>query len=243
MLRPLRRRGKAARHALRAIDLLQGVSQEQAAFVLQTASTTSTSRARAAGATTCSATCSLTRGGSTCVGSSRWTCSRRSTPPASQNSRMGPTSSTRPAAQSSTSTRFTPPCNRAKSVCAGLDVVDPESLTHDGIRHHPNTILTPHAAFYSVEGFQEMCENGALEAKRISRAKPCGIPSIRICLSTHAAKSRRRGRVQRLAQPFAGHSCFGAGSVGGELNPWTKTKFFLINFCNFPFRFWSNFAQ
>jgi hypothetical protein len=35
MLRPLRRRGKAARHALRAIDLLQGVSQEQAAFVLQ----------------------------------------------------------------------------------------------------------------------------------------------------------------------------------------------------------------
>ena len=118
-----------------------------------------------------------------------------------------------------------------------------EPLTHDGIRHHPNTILTPHAAFYSVEGFQEMCENGALEAKRISRAKPCGIPSIRICLSTHAAKSRRRGRVQRLAQPFAGHSCFGAGSVGGELNPWTKTKFFLINFCNFPFRFWSNFAQ
>jgi phosphoglycerate dehydrogenase-like enzyme len=37
--------------------------------------------------------------------------------------------------------------------CAGLDVVDPEPLTHDGIRHHPNTILTPHAAFYSVEGF------------------------------------------------------------------------------------------
>ena len=160
MLRPLRRRGKAARHALRAIDLLQGVSQEQAAFVLQ--------KPREALA--------LVHG-------------------------------------------------------AALALRDPRlSQAGNWLAKHLTAAL-------------EMCENGALEAKRISRAKPCGIPSIRICLSTHAAKSRRRGRVQRLAQPFAGHSCFGAGSVGGELNPWTKTKFFLINFCNFPFRFWSNLAQ
>ena len=38
------------------------------------ASTTSTSHVKAAGASTCSATCSATRGGSICASSSRWTC-------------------------------------------------------------------------------------------------------------------------------------------------------------------------
>ena len=37
------------------------------------ASMTSTSRAKAAGACTCSAICSATRGGNTCAGSNRWT--------------------------------------------------------------------------------------------------------------------------------------------------------------------------
>lgn len=50
---------------------------------------------------------------------------------------------------------------------AGLDVVDPEPLTHEGIRQHANVLLTPHAAFYSVEGFQEMRDKGAYEAKRV----------------------------------------------------------------------------
>jgi len=55
---------------------------------------------------------------------------------------------------------------------AGLDVVEPEPLTHEGIRQHANVILTPHAAFYSVEGFQEMRDKGALEAKRIFEGEP-----------------------------------------------------------------------
>jgi C-terminal binding protein len=63
---------------------------------------------------------------------------------------------------------------------AGLDVVDPEPLAHDGIRHHPNAILTPHAAFYSVEGFQEMREKGALEAKRIFQGE-----AVRNPVNTH----------------------------------------------------------
>jgi len=69
---------------------------------------------------------------------------------------------------------------------AGLDVVDPEPLAHDGIRHHPNAILTPHAAFYSVEGFQEMREKGALEAKRIIKDE-----AVRNPVNTHLLVNAR----------------------------------------------------
>jgi C-terminal binding protein len=50
---------------------------------------------------------------------------------------------------------------------AGLDVFEREPLDDETIRRHPRVLLTPHAAFYSVEGFAEMRIKGAQEAKRL----------------------------------------------------------------------------
>jgi phosphoglycerate dehydrogenase-like enzyme len=50
---------------------------------------------------------------------------------------------------------------------AGLDVVEREPLDDENIRRHPRVLLTPHTAFYSVEGFNEMRTKGALEARRV----------------------------------------------------------------------------
>jgi C-terminal binding protein len=50
---------------------------------------------------------------------------------------------------------------------AGLDVVEREPLDDERIRRHPRVVLTPHTAFYSVEGYEEMRQKGALEARRI----------------------------------------------------------------------------
>jgi D-3-phosphoglycerate dehydrogenase len=50
---------------------------------------------------------------------------------------------------------------------AALDVFEREPLADDRLRQHPRLILTPHAAFYSVEGFQEMRAKGAQEARRV----------------------------------------------------------------------------
>src|SRR5262245_6432787 len=50
---------------------------------------------------------------------------------------------------------------------AGLDVFEREPLDDDAIRRHPRVLLTPHAAFYSVEGFDEMRAKGAREARRV----------------------------------------------------------------------------
>lgn len=49
---------------------------------------------------------------------------------------------------------------------AGLDVVEPEPLTHERIRNHPRVLLTPHVAYYSVEGLREMRSKGASEVLR-----------------------------------------------------------------------------
>ncbi|MFO0879117.1 MAG: C-terminal binding protein [Gemmataceae bacterium] len=54
---------------------------------------------------------------------------------------------------------------------AGLDVVEREPLDDEHIRKHPRVILTPHSAFYSVEGFIEMRSKGAQEAKRVLRGE------------------------------------------------------------------------
>lgn len=50
---------------------------------------------------------------------------------------------------------------------AGLDVVEREPLDDDRIRQHPRILLTPHVAFYSVEGFIEMRRKSAEEIRRI----------------------------------------------------------------------------
>jgi len=50
---------------------------------------------------------------------------------------------------------------------AALDVVENEPLNDERIRNHPRIVLTPHSAFYSIEGYQEMRSKGAEEARRI----------------------------------------------------------------------------
>lgn len=55
---------------------------------------------------------------------------------------------------------------------AGLDVCEREPLDDDRLRHHPAVVLTPHSAFYSVEGFIELRRKTAEEVLRILRDEP-----------------------------------------------------------------------
>jgi phosphoglycerate dehydrogenase-like enzyme len=50
---------------------------------------------------------------------------------------------------------------------AGLDVFEHEPLNDERIRRHPRVVLTPHAAFYSAEGWIEMRTKGAQEGRRL----------------------------------------------------------------------------
>jgi C-terminal binding protein len=50
---------------------------------------------------------------------------------------------------------------------AGIDVFEREPLDDDRLRTHPEVILTPHSAFYSMESFVEMRTKAAQEARRI----------------------------------------------------------------------------
>ena len=69
------------------------------------------------------------------------------------------------------------PCVDLAALVAALDrghvayaahaVVEAEPLADERVRRHPNIVLSPHSAFYSVEGFQEMRTKGAAEARRI----------------------------------------------------------------------------
>jgi phosphoglycerate dehydrogenase-like enzyme len=59
---------------------------------------------------------------------------------------------------------------------AALDVVDPEPLADERLRQHPRVLLTPHVAFYSVEGFAEMRTKGAWEARRALQGEPLRNP-------------------------------------------------------------------
>jgi phosphoglycerate dehydrogenase-like enzyme len=65
---------------------------------------------------------------------------------------------------------------------AGLDVFEREPLDDEHIRRHPRVVLTPHSAFYSVEGFNEMRTKGALEARRVVLREPVRNPVNRHCL-------------------------------------------------------------
>jgi phosphoglycerate dehydrogenase-like enzyme len=55
---------------------------------------------------------------------------------------------------------------------AGLDVFEREPLDDDRLRHHPRVILTPHSAFYSIEGFIELRTKAAEEARRVLLGEP-----------------------------------------------------------------------
>jgi phosphoglycerate dehydrogenase-like enzyme len=59
---------------------------------------------------------------------------------------------------------------------AGLDVVEREPLDDDRLRSHPRVILTPHVAFYSVEGFLEMRRKSAEEVRRLLLGQPPRCP-------------------------------------------------------------------
>jgi phosphoglycerate dehydrogenase-like enzyme len=55
---------------------------------------------------------------------------------------------------------------------AGLDVFEREPFDDDRLRHHPRVILTPHSAFYSIEGFVELRTKAAEEARRVLLGDP-----------------------------------------------------------------------
>ncbi len=59
---------------------------------------------------------------------------------------------------------------------AALDVLEREPLDDDRIRNHPRVLLTPHSAYYSVEGFREMRSKGAEEARRLVLGEPVRNP-------------------------------------------------------------------
>ena len=82
---------------------------------------------------------------------------------------------------------------------AGLDVVESEPLENDRLRSHPNILLTPHTAFYSVEGYAELRTKTAQEAKRILLGEPprnpVNSPSARDCDASLTATRRNRALV------------------------------------------------
>ncbi len=59
---------------------------------------------------------------------------------------------------------------------AALDVLEREPIDDERLRQHKRVLLTPHAAFYSVEGFAEMRTKGAEEARRLIQGEPVRNP-------------------------------------------------------------------
>ena len=55
---------------------------------------------------------------------------------------------------------------------AGIDVFEREPLDDDRLRNHPRVVLTPHSAFYSIEGFIELRTKAAEEVRRVLLGEP-----------------------------------------------------------------------
>jgi phosphoglycerate dehydrogenase-like enzyme len=72
---------------------------------------------------------------------------------------------------------------------AGIDVVEREPLDDERLRQHPRVLLTPHCAFYSVEGFEEMRRKAAEEARRLLLGRP---PRCPVNLDRISEPRRRR---------------------------------------------------
>jgi D-3-phosphoglycerate dehydrogenase len=89
------------------------------------------------------------------------------------------------------------PCVEVPALCdaldaghlayAALDVVEREPLDDERLRQHPRVLLTPHTAFYSVEGFREMRSKGAEEIRRLILGEPVRNPVNLHCLSNPRA--------------------------------------------------------
>lgn len=75
-----------------------------------------------------------------------------------------------------------PALDSGRVAYAALDVVEREPLDDERLRSHPRVLWTPHAAFYSVEGYAEMRTKGAEEARRILRGEPVRNAVNRHCL-------------------------------------------------------------
>jgi D-3-phosphoglycerate dehydrogenase len=75
---------------------------------------------------------------------------------------------------------------------AALDVMPDEPLADERLRHHPRVLLTPHVAFYSVEGAEEMRTKAAMEVRRALNGEPVLNP-----VNLHALQSPRC-RVPRI---------------------------------------------
>jgi phosphoglycerate dehydrogenase-like enzyme len=80
---------------------------------------------------------------------------------------------------------------------AGLDVFEREPLDFEDLRRHPRVVLTPHAAFYSAEGWIEMRTKGALEGRRLLLGEAVRNPVNLHCLVNP------RAVIPRLSPPEA----------------------------------------
>jgi phosphoglycerate dehydrogenase-like enzyme len=65
---------------------------------------------------------------------------------------------------------------------AALDVINEEPLSDDRLRRHPRVLLTPHVAYYSVEGAEEMRTKAAMEVRRALIGDPVLNPVNLHCL-------------------------------------------------------------
>ncbi len=75
---------------------------------------------------------------------------------------------------------------------AALDVLPREPLDDDRVRKHPRILLTPHTAYYSVEGAEEMRTKAAMEVRRALIGEPVLNPVNLHCLSNPRCLVRRR---------------------------------------------------
>ncbi|MBY6537283.1 C-terminal binding protein [Rhodococcus sp. BP-349] len=79
--------------------------------------------------------------------------------------------------------------NAGQLAGVGLDVFDPEPLPRDhGLRSHPHAILTPHAAFYSLQSLQALQRLAAEEAGRAARREP-----LRCCVNNSRTRTTSPG--------------------------------------------------
>ncbi len=83
--------------------------------------------------------------------------------------------------------------NSGRLAGAGLDVVEREPLDDDRLRKHPNVLLTPHSAFYSVEGYEELRRKSAEEVRRLllGQAPRCPVNQVQ-----PAGSSSRKGQPE-----------------------------------------------